>query len=148
MSRDNIVKKQTITQAKKVLDESPLCSLPLPFCACCILLPCSLQVISLLTTSALFSAGISLLSAVVISTTVSASVTSSTTFSSTEFTACCGSESTMLTLTLTATVSSSPAMFSAESPLIKIALLFSTVALPACLPSSSRKAARLSRRRS
>ena len=43
--RDNIVKKQTITQAKKVLDESPLCSLPLPFCACCILLPCSLQVI-------------------------------------------------------------------------------------------------------
>ena len=54
MSRDNIVKKQTITQAKKVLDESPLCSLPLPFCACCILLPCSLQVISLGTTSWLY----------------------------------------------------------------------------------------------
>ena len=54
MSTDNIVKKQTITQAKKVLDESPLCSLPLPFCACCILLPCSLQVISLLTTSWLY----------------------------------------------------------------------------------------------
>ena len=53
MSRDNIVKKQTITQAKKVLDESPLCSLPLPICACCILLSCSLQVISLGTTSCL-----------------------------------------------------------------------------------------------